>query len=58
MLFPTAEPREKSLSAHNHFILKHAHIISELNRHQYAHVSVSDNIVWFGYSRAVVLLPV
>lgn len=58
MLFPTAEPREMSLSAHNHFILKHTHLISELNRHQYAHVSVYDNMVWFGCSRAPVLLPV
>ncbi len=58
MLFPTTEPREMSLSAHNHFILKHTHILSELNRHQYAHVSVSDNIVWFECSRTLVLLPV
>lgn len=58
MLFPSAGPREMSLSAHNHFVLKRTHIISELNRHQYAHVSVSDNIVWFGCSRALVPLPV
>jgi len=57
MLFPTAEPREMSLSAHSHFILKHTHNPrAKLTTN--ALVSVSDNMVWFGCSRALVLLPV